>query len=276
MDVLAYIMSKKYVDQVISDLDSLQGKSAYEIAVEQGFSGTEAEWLKSLEGESGVYVGSGEMPDDCNVQIDPQGDASQVVLCTPQELTTEQQAQARQNIGAIETPETAEAGQTIVVKEVDENGKPTAWEAADFPAGGSGSQNFSVVETIEKAVTSYTVLLPVNLGKALIFNVHITFPSVETEFKLLCSSGQSGYAGWTIPVNSREVGANLYAVRHSENKSNSGTTVAKDYTYAARPELGATGWLNSSGMSNKLSLQVNSDGVELPAGTKIEVWGICE
>lgn len=52
MDVLAYIMSKKYVDQVVSGMGSLQGKSAYEIAVEQGFSGTEAEWLKSLEGET--------------------------------------------------------------------------------------------------------------------------------------------------------------------------------------------------------------------------------
>lgn len=33
---------------------------------------------------------------------------------------------------------TAKPGQTIRVKEVDENGKPTAWEAADFPEGGSG------------------------------------------------------------------------------------------------------------------------------------------
>jgi hypothetical protein len=36
--------------------------------------------------------------------------------------------------GAIPAPETAEVGQTIVVKEVDENGKPTLWEAADFAA----------------------------------------------------------------------------------------------------------------------------------------------
>ena len=32
---------------------SLQGKSAYEIAVEHGFDGTEAEWLASLKGEKG-------------------------------------------------------------------------------------------------------------------------------------------------------------------------------------------------------------------------------
>ena len=35
----------------------------------------------------------------------------------------------------IKVPETAEIGQTIVVKEVDENGKPTLWESADFPSG---------------------------------------------------------------------------------------------------------------------------------------------
>ena len=58
------------------------GESAYDIAVSQGFEGTETEWLESLKGEkgdqgergaSGVYLGAGEMPADCNVQIDPNG-----------------------------------------------------------------------------------------------------------------------------------------------------------------------------------------------------------
>ncbi|MGN1227023.1 MAG: S1C family serine protease [Christensenellales bacterium] len=35
------------------------GKSAYEIAVANGFNGTEAEWLESLKGESGAYAGKG-------------------------------------------------------------------------------------------------------------------------------------------------------------------------------------------------------------------------
>ena len=52
MDVVTYILSKKYVDEVIAGAGSLQGKSAYEIAVEQGFEGSETDWLKSLEGES--------------------------------------------------------------------------------------------------------------------------------------------------------------------------------------------------------------------------------
>lgn len=78
------------------------GKSAYEIALANGFEGTEAEWLESLHGKDGadgqdgytpvkgvdyfdgakgdtgnpgVYLGSGDMPDDCNVQVDPNGEA---------------------------------------------------------------------------------------------------------------------------------------------------------------------------------------------------------
>ena len=52
--------------------------------------------------------------------------------------------------GAIPAPETAEVGQTIVVKEVDENGKPILWEAADLPSGGSGSLNDNPLELINE------------------------------------------------------------------------------------------------------------------------------
>ena len=37
------------------------------------------------------------------------------------------------DIGAISAPATAEVGQTIVVKSVDENGQPTEWEAVGIP-----------------------------------------------------------------------------------------------------------------------------------------------
>lgn len=38
-------------------------------------SGTSSADLKGEKGDPGVYVGSGEMPEDCNIQIDPEGDA---------------------------------------------------------------------------------------------------------------------------------------------------------------------------------------------------------
>lgn len=43
---------------------------------------------------------------------------------------------ALQGESGIPVPATAKVGQTIVVKSVDANGKPTAWEAADLPSGG--------------------------------------------------------------------------------------------------------------------------------------------
>ena len=50
MDIKSYILAKQYIDATISGAGALQGKSAYDIAVKNGFEGSEQEWLKSLEG----------------------------------------------------------------------------------------------------------------------------------------------------------------------------------------------------------------------------------
>ena len=55
MDILTYILCKKYTDSAVSQ-SGLAGKSAYEIAKENGFIGTEKEWLVSFEGNS-PYIG---------------------------------------------------------------------------------------------------------------------------------------------------------------------------------------------------------------------------
>lgn len=41
----------------------------------------------------------------------------------------------KSEVGGIKVASTAEVGQTIVVKSVDENGKPTEWECADMAKG---------------------------------------------------------------------------------------------------------------------------------------------
>ena len=48
MDIISYILSKRYIDDTLAGAGALQGKSAYDIAVENGFIGTEEEWLNSL------------------------------------------------------------------------------------------------------------------------------------------------------------------------------------------------------------------------------------
>ena len=55
MDFTTYALLKSYVKQQIKAVES-KSKSAYEIAVDNGFKGTEQEWLKSLQGES-PYIG---------------------------------------------------------------------------------------------------------------------------------------------------------------------------------------------------------------------------
>lgn len=54
MNFTQYALIKAYVKQVVSDVTA--GKSAYEIAKDNGFQGTEQEWLLSLRGET-PYIG---------------------------------------------------------------------------------------------------------------------------------------------------------------------------------------------------------------------------
>jgi hypothetical protein len=50
MDITTFLLSKKYIDDTLSGAGALQGQSAYDIAIKNGFKGSEEEWLKSLEG----------------------------------------------------------------------------------------------------------------------------------------------------------------------------------------------------------------------------------
>ena len=57
MDLKLYAFLKNYVKQSIENIEGFEkGKSAYEIALDNGFQGTEEEWLVSLQGES-PYIG---------------------------------------------------------------------------------------------------------------------------------------------------------------------------------------------------------------------------
>lgn len=59
MDITTYILSKKYVEDSLAGAGALVGKSAYQIAVDNGFKGTEQEWLQSLIGASPTIGSNG-------------------------------------------------------------------------------------------------------------------------------------------------------------------------------------------------------------------------
>lgn len=103
-DIVGTLNGKNTLSGTLGAVYGKDGKSAYELALKNGFEGSEAEWLESLHGvdgkdgqdgytpvkgvdyfdgakgdkgdtgNPGIYLGSGEMPEDCNVQIDPDGD----------------------------------------------------------------------------------------------------------------------------------------------------------------------------------------------------------
>lgn len=58
MDLVTLALAKKYTKDSIEGAGAIEGKSAYEIAVEKGFAGIKEEWLESLKGEDYVITES--------------------------------------------------------------------------------------------------------------------------------------------------------------------------------------------------------------------------
>lgn len=84
----------------------------------------------------------------------------------------------------IQPPETASVGQTVVVKAVDENGKPTEWEAADFPVSGEVKTKIITIAdfTFENdLVISVDDTDDINFGDAVVNHRHYFYLTPEGE-----------------------------------------------------------------------------------------------
>jgi hypothetical protein len=152
-------MARKY--QLHGAFPSKAGDSAFQVAQKNGFEGTEQEWLNSLVGPQG----------------EPGKDAD------PSKF--------------IEIPEATSVGQTIVVKEVDENGKPTVWEAADFPSGGGGERWEELINvTVEEEVSKVETTLD-NPGKFKTISVYLDLRNVPTNEKRIVTVDINNPYKWT-------------------------------------------------------------------------------
>lgn len=91
-------------------------------------SGTTSADLKGEPGNSGVHFGSDEPKDDSSkvwVDLSSHGDV----------------------LDYVPSPDTAEVGQTIVVKAVDDSGKPTEWGATDLASSGGIEKLIDITTT---------------------------------------------------------------------------------------------------------------------------------
>lgn len=130
---------KKLEDGIASgDFRGKDGKSAYQLAVDAGFDGTETQWLESLKGAPGdttaadaAAAAAQKSAEDAQKNAtaaqaaaqEAQNAAETAVLYTEQNLTDSQQEQARLNIGAAD-----KARQNILVG--TETGNPIAVDDA--------------------------------------------------------------------------------------------------------------------------------------------------
>ena len=99
----------------------------------------------------------------------------------------------------IPTPTTATVGQTIVVKEIDESGKPVSWECADV-AGGDKWELISEKIEIEEEITSVAFNVdmdknPFSLRKMRIF----MYLPPETDASAYAEYSINGYGSYSSP-----------------------------------------------------------------------------
>ena len=116
---------KKLEDGIASgDFQGQDGKSAYQLAVDAGFDGTETQWLESLKGAPGDTTDADAAAEAAKKAAqEAQKAAEAAVLYTEQNLTDSQREQARLNIGAAD-----KARQNVLVG--IETGNPIAVDDA--------------------------------------------------------------------------------------------------------------------------------------------------
>ena len=190
----------------------------------------------------------------------------------------------------IPVPETSTVGQTIVVKSVDENGKPTEWEAVDMSSGGEKWELIADV-TLEEQVTSFSIDQdtngqPFRLRKymlAYVWNT-VTDGSTIPGFCFLSENGGGNTAlytsGFTMPKADKIVGGIVanellpnntccaYAMYDNiQAKLDPFSPLNHQYVYNRRNELKQdSGYIEFS--------QVGAGSGLFPAGSRIMLWGI--
>ena len=184
--------------------------------------------------------------------------------------------------------DTAEVGQTIVVKAVDENGKPTEWEAADLPSGGGGAEwKLIGSTTTEEEVSEVAIINDKPLNEIL---VYYSIPPIPAD------TGGTTYAMPKIYDSSSSTSvSNLHSVNVSLTKPSTKTVRSvwyitpliiiryswSDSQYVApNSVLGSTenailtirdAYKKGGGLAG-FCLNWNL-GNKLPAGITLEVWG---
>lgn len=277
------------------------GKSAYEIAAENGFEGDEAAWLASLKGEKGNTGPQGPQgetgPRGPQGEQGPQGETGPRGPQGEQGKKGDTGAPGKDGAGMDITGATV--GQIAKITAVDDSGKPTAWEAVDM-AGGDEPYRLVIDTTTTEEASSIIFNEdldgnPLSLRK---FIFQLTLPAAESSV-----NGQFGvpsfrffggtehpdygwYGGKTIPLNTA---ARTWWGEFELNVEQSGEyVILKKRAYYANysNELSNDGGtfhrLGASGPTGQIYYFHDTidcifyafNNVTIPIGTVLKVWGV--
>ena len=179
----------------------------------------------------------------------------------------------------IQAPSTASVGQTIVVKAVDENNKPTEWEAVDLPSGGGsgGGNTYTHTDTITlvEDVVNFRINLPCTTDKLILWNVVLLIPTHEgnttDKQNLYVSNASGGVANLVNALPSNSIVLN--AVKHGDM-----VKIAYGYRTDANYEHIVVRY--GEGTPNRVSATQNHIEFSTPSGfifakgTQIKFWGV--
>ena len=171
--------------------------------------------------------------------------------------------------------EGAEVGQTIVVKAVDENSKPTEWECADFPEGGSGGMEkvYSVVLTEPVPSIKITEIdgKPMSLKEwKLMVYIPNKFKDYATKVYIYPIGTERDSRGMTFEAATGDESASNVASARSDGDS----FIQYEYTkYTGAPAADFRRYIPSGNVSTVVEICTYNNDKPLPIGTVVEVYG---
>ena len=183
--------------------------------------------------------------------------------------------EAAQSGADISLGVTATVGQTIKVKTVDADGKPTAWEAADMASGGSGETWELINTSVVPAETTKLTITQDSSGKPfayyeLKYVIQVAAPSDKKDATIWFSCQSKTTKNASVKINGTV--ANQAIVGYA---SSLGGFVGGGNSLTIQPDVFSYGFADTVSISKLTMFQMyaSSASLHLPEGTKVSLFG---
>lgn len=170
---------------------------------------------------------------------------------------------------------TATVGQTIKVKTVDADGKPTAWEAADMTSGGSGETWELINTSVVPAETTKLTITQDSAGKPfayyeLKYVIQVAVPSDKKDATIWFSCQSKTTKNASVKINGTV--ANQAIVGYA---SSLGGFVGGGNSLTIQPDVFSYGFGDTVSITKLTMFQMyaSSANLYLPEGTKVSLFG---